>query len=209
MSDQYYLQEGDEKTGPFTYDELVDNGLEINSRLTVGNSSTWQNASDLPEFNDYFEWRGYYFPTEDNLASFWWRLLAYVIDSIIISVGISIAASDFLISVYKEMGTDPGSTESLLARLKFNLVILTVSAVYHSIFESTPMRGSIGKRLCKLAVVDADGRRLSVLKALIRNFGKILSSLAFGIGYIAILWDDHKQAWHDKMAGTYVIIRNR
>jgi hypothetical protein len=53
----------------------------------------WQRASDLPEFFEYFEAKGVYFPTEDNLATFWWRLLAYLIDSVLISLLISIFAS--------------------------------------------------------------------------------------------------------------------
>jgi uncharacterized RDD family membrane protein YckC len=209
MTEGYYISQGEEEHGPFTLEEVLKMPLSVDTMVLSPQAEDWQRASDLPEFFDYFEAQGVYFPTEDNLASFWVRLLAYVIDAILISVSLSFFASEFVLQLYKEMETNINSNESLIARLKFNLIIFVISAMYHSIFEATPMRGSIGKKLCKLAVVDADGRRLSVLKALIRNFGKLLSSIVFGVGYLAILWDDHKQAWHDKMAKTYVIVRNQ
>lgn len=209
MTEGYYISQGEEEHGPFTLEEVLNMPLSVDTMVLSPQAEDWQRASDLPEFFEYFEAQGVYFPTEDNLASFWVRLLAYVIDAILISVSLSFFASEFVLQLYKEMETNVNSTESLIARLKFNLIIFVISAMYHSIFEATPMRGSIGKKLCKLAVVDADGRRLSVLKALIRNFGKLLSSIVFGVGYLAILWDDHKQAWHDKMAKTYVIVRNQ
>jgi uncharacterized RDD family membrane protein YckC len=209
MTEGYYISKGDEENGPYTLEEVLNMQPEVDTMVLSPQADDWQRASDLPEFFEYFESTGIYFPTEDNLASFWWRLIAYAVDAIIVSVSISIFASEFLVAMYKQMEADTNSTEALLARLKFNLIVFAISAVYHSILEATPMRGSIGKRLFKLAVVDEDGRRLGILKALVRNFTKLASSLVFGIGYLAILWDDHKQAWHDKAAKTYVIIRNR
>jgi uncharacterized RDD family membrane protein YckC len=205
----YYLFNNEQEEGPYTLEEMLDMNLDVDTMVLSPVAGDWQRASDLPEFFHYFEAKGVYFPTEDNLASFWWRLLAYVIDAIIVSVLLSFFASTFIIAMYKEMEGNAVTNEALLARLKFNLIVFVVSAVYHSIFEATPMRGSIGKRICKLAVVDADGRRLSILKALVRNFSKLLSSIVFGIGYLTILWDDHRQAWHDKIAKTYIIIRNQ
>ena len=210
MSDQYYLQQDGEKTGPFTYDELVENGLEVNSRLTSGNSSAWQNASDMPEFLDYFEWRGYYFPTEDNLASFGWRALAYFIDLAVIYL-ICILIAPF---IFAQLKIDPSkitldTVKNLddVTKLLISLGLFVVFTIYNTLFEASPMRGSIGKRLCKLVVVDAEGQRLNLLKAFLRNLFKFISEKLLYIGYINILWDEHRQAWHDQWAGTYIIRR--
>jgi len=35
--------------------------------------------------------------------------------------------------------------------------------------------------------------------------GKFISSLFFGLGYFWAIWDKDRQAWHDKIAGTYVL----
>jgi uncharacterized RDD family membrane protein YckC len=37
------------------------------------------------------------------------------------------------------------------------------------------------------------------------SFGKTLSGIFFGLGYLWALWDRDSQAWHDKIAGTLVI----
>jgi uncharacterized RDD family membrane protein YckC len=210
MSDQYYLQEGDKKTGPFTYDELVDIGLEVNSRLASGNSSTWQNASDLPEFNDYFEWRGYYFPTENNLATFWWRLLAYFIDLVVLYI-LSIIAAPFIFAQLKidpsKIDLDTVKNMDDTTKLLITIGVFLVFTIYNTLQEASPMRGSIGKRLCKLVVVDANGKRLTLLKAFLRNVFKFISEKLLYIGYIHILWDEHRQGWHDQWAGTYIVRR--
>ena len=76
MTDNYYILQDGEKTGPFTYGELMDMGLDVNTRIVSETGSDWQNAADIPDFFEYFEARGHAFPTEDNLATFWVRLLA-------------------------------------------------------------------------------------------------------------------------------------
>ena len=208
MADNYYVLQDGEKTGPFTFKELVDMGLDINTRVAPAADSTWQNASDVPEFQDYFEIQGYLFPTEANLASFWWRLLAYVIDSIIIAFVMMIFTPQLFLNVYKNQLANDISTAALLDRLTLNMVAFLFSTIYSSILEATQMRGSLGKKICRLAVVDADGRKLTFLNALGRNLGKFLSNLVLGVGYLNILWDEHRQAWHDQFAKTYVIKRS-
>jgi len=66
MNDEYYILEDGEKVGPFSFDELTARGVDIDSSILVPGSDTWQNASYLPEFSEYFEAQGFYFPTEGN-----------------------------------------------------------------------------------------------------------------------------------------------
>jgi uncharacterized RDD family membrane protein YckC len=207
MTDSYFIFKNNQEEGPFTLEEVMETGLDVDTIVLSPLADDWQRASDLPEFFEYFEAKGIYFPTEDNLATFWWRLLAYLIDSVLISLLISIFASGYLLATIAAM--EPDTTEAKIVRLKFNLVIFVISAIYNSVCEATPMRGSIGKKLCKLVVVDADGRGLSLGRALVRNFTKFLSSIVLGIGYLNILWSEHRQAWHDQIAKTYVITRNQ
>lgn len=207
MFNEYYLLENGEKTGPFTTQELMKMDLEIRSQIQTPSSDTWQDASDLPEFFEYFDSRGYYFPTEDNLASFWSRLLAYVIDSFILAICISLFASEQLMKLATTVLDRSQNPQAEIERLKFNGLLFLLLALYNTLCEATPMRGSIGKKLCRIVVVDADGQRLSVGRALLRNFSKIASSLAFGIGYLNILWNGRRQGWHDMIAKTYVIKR--
>ena len=88
------------------------------------------------------------------------------------------------------------------------VVLYTILIVYNMIGEASPMRGSLGKRICRLAVVDADGQGLTVLNALVRSFGRVVSLFFSGIGFVSIFFTEHKQALHDLVAKTYVIRRN-
>jgi hypothetical protein len=85
MNNQYYILVDNEQSGPFSYDELTEMELDVHTRVLSPLADTWQDACDLPEFYPYFESRGIYLPTGDNLASFGWRFLAYVIDYVILS----------------------------------------------------------------------------------------------------------------------------
>jgi uncharacterized RDD family membrane protein YckC len=67
-------------------------------------------------------------------------------------------------------------------------------------FAATP-----GKMACKIKVVNADGSKVSYLKALGRYFAKMLSSLILFIGYIMVAFDSEKRGLHDHICNTRVI----
>ena len=209
MTDGYYISKNDEEQGPFTLEEVLEMGIELDTMVLSPQAEDWERASDLPEFFHYFEEKGVYFPTEDNLAGFWWRLLAYIIDSVIVSNLLSLFTADITAPLYKKIAANAIKPEDLPLFFKITMLNFLVFSLYNAILEATPMQGSLGKRLCQLVVVDTDGRRLSFARALARNLSKLLSQMVFLIGYLAVLWDDRKQAWHDKIAKTYVLIRNR
>jgi uncharacterized RDD family membrane protein YckC len=77
-------------------------------------------------------------------------------------------------------------------------------ALYHMFFWTfggqTP-----GMALMGLRVVTINGHKLSQWKALVRILGFILSALPLYLGFLWVLIDDERQAWHDKLVGTYVI----
>ena len=202
MADEYYILTDGQKEGPYTFYEITTMELDIDTRLLSPGTDKWQEACEIPEFNQYFESKGFYFPTQDNLATFWWRLLAYALDSVFLSIA-------FIVILYIMMAN--GKDIDIRAdgnRILFNVIVFCIVVVYHSICEATEMRGSLGKKCCNLYVVDANGMRLTYSKALVRNFGRIISSLPFGMGYVNIFFNEHHQAWHDQIAKTYVIKRS-
>jgi len=73
---------------------------------------------------------------------------------------------------------------------------------FHGATGRTP-----GKMLLNLQVVTTDGAPIGFGIAFLRSVGYIVSGLIFGLGYIWAAFDRRKQAWHDKIAGTVVIIR--
>ena len=64
---------------------------------------------------------------------------------------------------------------------------------------------TVGGIICNLRVVRIDGSPLRFVDALVRALSSILSFAALGLGCFWILRDPEGQAWHDKVAGTYVV----
>ena len=55
-----------------------------------------------------------------------------------------------------------------------------------------------------MRVVRTDGKRLKFGNALRRSLGYIVSGILF-LGYLWILFDNRRQGFHDKLAGTMVV----
>ncbi|MEI6610458.1 MAG: RDD family protein, partial [Deltaproteobacteria bacterium] len=68
-----------------------------------------------------------------------------------------------------------------------------------------------GKMLLGLQVYCADGTEVSFGIAFLRAVGYLVSSLLLTIplGFIWAAFDKKKQSWHDKIAGTVVIIKEQ
>jgi uncharacterized RDD family membrane protein YckC len=64
---------------------------------------------------------------------------------------------------------------------------------------------TVGMMVLGIMVVATDGSKAGYLRAFIRWLGSILSALVLYLGFLWIAWDPQKQAWHNKIAGTYVV----
>jgi uncharacterized RDD family membrane protein YckC len=213
MAYDYYILEGNEQSGPYTFQEITLLELDVHTRILSPLADTWQDACDLPEFYPYFEARGIYLPTGDNLASFGWRLLAWFIDYVALSFINNFVLSALISAGFNiklptmEQLTKASVTDVMPAKDIFTLMIILnlVMIIYHAVCEASPMKGSLGKKLCRLVVVDVDGSGLTFVNAFLRNLGKIVSGTVLGIGFLNIIWNEHKQGWHDIFARTYVV----
>ena len=68
------------------------------------------------------------------------------------------------------------------------------------------LRGStVGGIVLDLQVVRLDGREIDWPTAIVRALGCFLSLAVAGLGFFWIAFDEEKQAWHDKIAGTVVV----
>jgi uncharacterized RDD family membrane protein YckC len=64
---------------------------------------------------------------------------------------------------------------------------------------------TIGGIVLNLKVVRLDGRPVDAATAAVRTLTAFLSVAALGLGFLWCLWDDERQTWHDKVAGTVVV----
>ncbi|HEX4966511.1 MAG TPA: RDD family protein [Thermoanaerobaculia bacterium] len=85
------------------------------------------------------------------------------------------------------------------------LMGIVVAWLYYTLFESSALMATPGKRALGLRVTDLQGRRIGFGRANGRYFGKILSLIAMGFGYWTIPSSPMRQGWHDKMAGSLVL----
>lgn len=112
-------------------------------------------------------------------AGFWIRMLALLIDAVIVGVVFNV----------------------LDHHTKMQLVAL---AAYGAIMWK--LKGTtIGGIVCNLKIVRTDGREIDWSTAIVRALGCFLSLVVCGLGFIWIAFDPGRQAWHDKIAGTAVV----
>ena len=86
---------------------------------------------------------------------------------------------------------------------RFNLVLLMALA-YHVGFIA--WKGTtVGGIIMQLRVVRMDGTPVRGADALVRGLASIFSTVVLGLGFLWIIRDPERQAWHDRIAGTYVV----
>jgi uncharacterized RDD family membrane protein YckC len=83
--------------------------------------------------------------------------------------------------------------------------ILLLLGVYGAIMWK--LKGTtIGGIVCGLQVVRLDGRPIDWPTAIVRALSCFLSLFAIGLGFIWVALDEERQSWHDKIAGTTVVL---
>jgi len=151
----------------------------------------------------------YYPSPEPAYAGFWIRVMAMVVDTVIL--GIASVVVSFVVG---------GLMGFILSMLGYEKAVITVVSVvvgyfcgsilgwlYFAWFESSVKQGTPGKIYFNLAVTNLNGQRITFLKATGRYCGKMISSLIMGIGFLMVAFSYRKQGLHDLMSGTYVIKR--
>lgn len=152
-------------------------------------------------------------PREPRYVGFWKRVLATLIDTIVVLVVIVPLLYAFYGSSYFKF-----DLESLLAAagasapsrpmfagpadVFINLVLPIVALILFWRFRgATP-----GKMLVGAKIVDA--RTLgkpSTAQLIGRIFAYLVSMLPACLGFLWVAFDKRKQGWHDKLAGTVVV----
>ena len=72
----------------------------------------------------------------------------------------------------------------LLNDFTVSLILLVIIWLYYALLESSPWQASLGKRLMGLKVVDKRGRRLTFSKATKRLLVRLVTNVAFYIGFL-------------------------
>jgi uncharacterized RDD family membrane protein YckC len=112
-------------------------------------------------------------------AGFWIRMLALLIDGVIVGVVFNVL--------------DHHTRLQLIALAAYGAIMWKLKGT------------TVGGIVCNLKIVRVDGREIDWSTAIVRALGCFLSLIVVGLGFIWIAFDPGRQAWHDKIAGTAVV----
>jgi uncharacterized RDD family membrane protein YckC len=130
-------------------------------------------------------------------AEFWKRVVAALIDGIVIGIiaGVIALALEPRSGVFGQ----PSPVEA---------AVYTVFAawMYFTLLESSARGATLGKLALGLRVTDQQGASISFARANARYLGKILSAATIGIGFLLAGFTARKQALHDLIANTLVVV---
>lgn len=115
-------------------------------------------------------------------AGFWRRLVAALIDGIILSIPTFFMGST---SVARVLG-------------------VIVYWLYGALMESSSRQATLGKMALGIIVTDMNGDRISFGRASGRHFAKFISYIILLIGFLMAGFTEKKQALHDMIAGCLV-----
>ena len=148
---------------------------------------------------------------EPKYASFWSRLLAIIIDYLLVNFVLSLIIALVIVVGYADEGPDVVQRGDDLVRDlseswgPAQLLLLAGYWLYFAIMHSSAWGATVGKRVLGLYVVDEEGHRLNFWQASIRFFGKLISSVVLFVGFLVALIHPRRQALHDLIAKTYVM----
>lgn len=139
-------------------------------------------------------------------AGFWKRLAAVLLDWLVLLI-------PFLALFFSRLLLTPGGQEGPHQRFLMNPVNIEVVGIllywpYFALMECSRYQATLGKMVFGIKVVDLQGQQISFARASGRFFAKYLSAFIMGIGFLMAAFTQRKQALHDMLAGTLVVMKN-
>jgi uncharacterized RDD family membrane protein YckC len=134
-------------------------------------------------------------------AGFWSRFLAFLIDSLIVTVVlvplmIAIYGTQYFNLDFQLSGQAGGAWDWAV-----NLALAAIAILFWKFRGATP-----GKMAISAKIVDArTGGAPSTGTLILRFFAYLVSMIPLGLGFLWIAFDRRKQGFHDKIAKTVVI----
>ena len=154
----------------------------------------------------------------EDYAGFWKRLVAYIIDVIVLYIPQMLIMNAFgneaaqakLEQVLLSAGSDPqvmlAAYGQYYETMRMGIALTAVLVwLYFAICESSAWQATVGKLAMGIRVTDLDGGRIGFWRALGRYAAKILSWMIVGVGFLMIGWTRRRQGLHDMLANTLVL----
>jgi len=140
----------------------------------------------------------------NNIASPWKRLLSYLID-----LGMYLLLPAVL--VY-ELSTTTDLTTALSQASAYLVILIFIYPILWSLLDAymiSTFGGTWGKLATGTQITASDGGKISFWRAFFRNrIGYVISGIILWLGFIWILIDKERRAWHDMAADTLVVTKS-
>ncbi|MBK3495461.1 RDD family protein [Viridibacillus sp. YIM B01967] len=140
-----------------------------------------------------------------SYGGFWVRVFATMIDTAIVMVVTALIG--IVLRVPKGVVPEMlfGDQLYLSTQPLYSWILIVAGLLYFIGLPATHWRGTIGKKILGLEIVDTNGDTISILRSLARNIARIFSSLLLCLGYIMVAFHPQKRGLHDLIANTYVV----
>lgn len=141
----------------------------------------------------------------NTFAGFWQRVFAGFMDIFVLGF-ISFFLSIIFLpdSLMVETDFDALMEDPFHDPFLFHPMHLFLSMAYYVGSYISSWQATVGMRMMGIYITNDGGRKISVVRALVRYVAEFLSALAFLLGYLLIVLTPRRQALHDIIAGTTV-----
>lgn len=136
----------------------------------------------------------------ENRPSLLRRLLAILYDGMLL-IAIWMAASALWLAF-------SGGQAAAAGDALYRLYLLAVAYAFFVGFWRLAGR-TLGMQAWRLHVIDANGKRISLLAATHRFVTAILSWLPLGGGFLWAMFDKDDLTWHDRLSKTYLYLEEK
>ncbi len=141
---------------------------------------------------------------EANTPGLLRRVAAMLYDGLLILALLFVAMAMVVIPMGIILGWENFDTASLRHNPLYIAYLLAVPLLFLTWFW-THGGQTLGMRAWRLRVVRADGGALTLRDGLVRYLAALLSWAALGLGFLWVLVDRERLAWHDRLSGTRLV----
>ncbi|MDX2054580.1 MAG: RDD family protein [Polyangiaceae bacterium] len=142
-----------------------------------------------------------------SYADFGIRLLAKIVDTIILSVAQGMIQIPMMLAMPQQAASSPAEVFAVMTGALVPMGLsLVMQGAYYTFFIGK-FGATAGKMLFKLRVVAPDGTALSYNAAFIRYLSELVTGCTCLIGYLICINDPERRTLHDRMASTRVVVR--
>lgn len=135
-----------------------------------------------------------------QLASISSRILAFLLDDLIVTIIIIIAFWDNISSI----NDNPEAMIYFIAQTLF-IPLMLLKIIYQTFFVWY-YGATIGKMVLKIRVIDANSwQKVTFFLSLLRAIGRVASQIFMYIGFLIAFFNEGKRTFHDFLGRTLVV----